>query len=169
MRNLSINLLAQKLKEKDIKYLKQENEKILINLALGCLEKNLKSKDITLHGNFEAQEYLKLQLANEEQEIFGVLFMDNKNRVITFEKLFFGSINTAPIYERIIIKRALELNCSAVIVAHNHPSNDPSPSEPDIEATQALKKILKIVDVELLDHIIITAKECKSLAALTGI
>ena len=109
-----------------------------------------------------ASDYLRLQLANEDREVFGVIFLNSDNKLISFEKLFFGTINEATIHARIVVKRALELNSTAVILAHNHPSGNPMSSGHDIAITQSLKKILNIVDVKLLDHIIVTKKECSS-------
>ncbi|GAA0788522.1 RadC family protein [Marinobacterium sediminicola] len=110
------------------------------------------------------REYLGARLEGMEQEVFMVLFLDNRHRVITDEVLFYGTINAASVYPREVVKRALVHNAAALIVAHNHPSGDSSPSRADIQITQRLKDALALVDVRLLDHIIIGCGSSHSLA-----
>jgi DNA repair protein RadC len=157
--------LLQQVKDNGVQYLNSTDEKTLINLAIECLEKNFKNNPTTILNNKDAENYLKLQLADEEREVFGALFLNTKHHIISFEKLFFGSLATATVHARIIVKRALELNCAAVIFTHNHPSNDPTPSPQDIKLTKELKEILKVVDIDVLDHIIVTKKDCTALMA----
>jgi len=91
------------------------------------------------------------------------LFLDAKNRVIEYEELFFGTIDSASVHPRIIVQRALQLNASAVIVAHNHPSGEPQPSRADETITLRLKEALALVDIRLLDHLVV-GDQCLSLA-----
>ena len=81
--------------------------------------------------------------------------MDNRNRVITFEKLFRGTIDGASVYPREVVKACLSHNAAAVIFAHNHPSGVAEPSQADIAITDRLKKALALVDVRVLDHLIV--------------
>ena len=99
-----------------------------------------------------------------EQEVFAALFLDNKNRVIIYEELFYGTIDSASVYPRIVAQKALQYNAAAVIVAHNHPSGVAEPSRGDESITLRLKEALALVEVQLLDHIVVGDGKCVSLA-----
>lgn len=98
---------------------------------------------------------LNEHLAHEPHEVIAALFLDSKHRLIAFERLSQGSLREAPIYPREIAKRAFHHNAGALILAHNHPSGDPSPSKADVDITHSLAKALKPLDIRLLDHIVI--------------
>lgn len=100
-------------------------------------------------------DYLIARLRGYPYEVFTVLFLDNKNRMIACEELFRGTINAASVYPREVVKRALELNSVSVILAHNHPSGVTEPSRADRDITQRLQQALALVDIDVLDHIII--------------
>ena len=100
-------------------------------------------------------EYLVVAMARLPVEEVRVLFLDSKNRLISDEVVSRGSISEAPIYPREILKRALALDATAMILAHNHPSGDPSPSDGDIEATSRLLKAAKELGLTCHDHIIV--------------
>jgi len=100
-------------------------------------------------------EYLIVAMARLPVEEVRVLFLDSKNRLISDEVVSRGSISEAPIYPREILKRALALDASALILAHNHPSGDPSPSDGDIDATSRLLKAAKEIGLTVHDHIIV--------------
>ena len=101
-----------------------------------------------------------------EVERFHVLYLDRRNRVISDEQLSIGTVDHVPVYPREIIKRALVLNASALIVVHNHPSGDPTPSEADITMTKEIQKGCKYLGLTLHDHIIVGAGTELSLRAL---
>ena len=88
-------------------------------------------------------------------EGFGVMFLDNKHRLIEFEILFTGTIDSATIHPREIVKQALKHNAAAVILCHNHPSGITTPSTSDIMITNKLKEALDLIDTRVLDHIIV--------------
>ena len=111
----------------------------------------------------ESKDLFRQKLAARENEAFAVLFLDNKNRVIEYEELFYGTIDSASVHARVIVQRALALNAAAVIVAHNHPSGEPDPSRADETLTLRLKEALALVEVRLLDHIVV-GERCISLA-----
>ena len=100
-------------------------------------------------------DYLITRLRGYPYEVFTVLFLDNKNRMIACEELFRGTINAASVYPREVVKRALELNSVSVILAHNPPSGVTEPSRADRDITQRLQQALALVDIDVLDHIII--------------
>ena len=111
----------------------------------------------------ESKDLFRRKLAARENEAFAVLFLDNKNRVIEYEEMFYGTIDSASVHARVIVQRALALNAAAVIVAHNHPSGEPEPSRADETLTLRLKEALALVEVRLLDHIVV-GERCISLA-----
>lgn len=110
------------------------------------------------------RRYLKSRLRHEPSEAFGCLFLDNKHRPLDFEILFRGTINHASVHPREVIRRSLAHNAAAVILCHNHPSGDATPSQADVDITRVLKKTLGLVDVRVLDHIIVGDGEPLSMA-----
>ena len=112
-------------------------------------------RDSALESPQAVRDYLKALLRHEPHEVFGCLLMDSKHRMLTFEVLFRGSIDSASVYPRQVVKRALRHNAAAVIFCHNHPSGIPEPSEADRTLTQRLKEALDLVEVRVLDHFIV--------------
>jgi DNA repair protein RadC len=110
--------------------------------------------------------YCHSAMAHETIEQFRLLFLDGKNALIADEKQSQGTVNHTPVYVREVAKRALTLDASAVIMAHNHPSGDPSPSRDDIEMTRAVKVALEKIGIALHDHIIVGRKGHVSLRSL---
>ncbi len=107
-------------------------------------------------GNWDRlMEYLHAVLAREKIEQFRILFLDNKNRLLADEAQARGTVNHTPVYPREVVKRALELAASAIILVHNHPSGDPSPSREDIEMTREIKAAVGTMGILLHDHIIV--------------
>jgi DNA repair protein RadC len=112
----------------------------------------------------KVKDYLKLQLGAHRHEVFAVMFLDARNRLIKFEEMFRGSLSQTSVYPREVVKRALELHAAAVILAHNHPSGASEPSKADEALTQALTSALRLVDVRVLDHFIVGEREGFSFA-----
>ncbi len=110
------------------------------------------------------RRYLTAQLRDRPHEVFAALFLDNRHRIIAFEELFRGTINGASVHPREVLRRCLELNAAALIVAHNHPSGVAEPSTADRALTERLRDTLAQIDVRLLDHIVIGDGEAISLA-----
>ena len=100
-------------------------------------------------------QYLNLHIGNLSRETFVVLLLDQKHQLIERVNLFTGTLNQASVYPREVVKTALEKNACAVVLAHNHPSGDPKPSQADIDITKQIQKALSLIDVRVLDHIII--------------
>lgn len=100
-------------------------------------------------------EYLQAVLAREKVEQFRILFLDNRNRLLADEAQAKGTVNHTPVYPREVVKRALELHATAIILVHNHPSGDPSPSTDDIEMTKEIKKAAATLSIVLHDHVIV--------------
>lgn len=100
-------------------------------------------------------DYCHTTMAHRTKEHFRVLFLDRKNTLITDEELGSGTVDHVPVYPREIVKRALELNASSLILVHNHPSGDPSPSEADILMTQQVSDAAQALGITLHDHLIV--------------
>ncbi|BAP13072.1 MAG: hypothetical protein AOY29_10615 [Alcanivorax borkumensis] len=103
----------------------------------------------------KAGQLLTAQLRGLPFEVFACLFLDNKHRLIAFEKLFQGTIDAAAVYPREVVRRAMEHNAAAVILAHNHPSGVAEPSQSDHAITRRLVEALGLVEVRVLDHLVI--------------
>jgi DNA repair protein RadC len=146
----------------DAERIAQENR--VIDEALQILDRRLFSRGPELTTPGLVAEYLKLLLVQQEHEVFAVVFLDAKHRVLQFEVLFHGSIDSASIYPRQVVKRALAHNAAAVILSHNHPSGCPEPSLADRVLTARLKEALGLVDVRVLDHFIVGEGRPLSLA-----
>jgi len=107
-------------------------------------------------GNWEKLlEYLHAVLAREKVEQFRLLFLDNKNRLLADEAQARGTVNHTPVYPREVVRRALELAATAIILVHNHPSGDPTPSRDDIEMTREINRAAATLGILLHDHIIV--------------
>ncbi|QLF93842.1 DNA repair protein RadC [Pseudomonas sp. ABC1] len=121
-------------------------------------------RDSALESPQAVRDFLKARLRHEPHEQFGCLFLDAKHRVLTFEALFQGTVDSASVYPRQVIKRALAWNAAAIILAHNHPSGITEPSLADRQLTRRLKEALEYVDIRLLDHFIVGDGEPLSMA-----
>ena len=109
-------------------------------------------------------DYLIIHYSAKPAEVFTCVFLDNRHRLIAVEDLFFGTIDGASVHPREIARRCLELNAAAVILAHNHPSGNPAPSQADLRITQRVKETVALVDVRVLDHFIVGGGEAYSFA-----
>lgn len=112
----------------------------------------------------DAREFLRAKIGYLDYEAFALLWLDNRHRVIAFEELFRGTINGANVYPREVVKSALEKNATAVILTHNHPSGVADPSPADINITKQITDALKIFDIRILDHVIVTHDQTCSFA-----
>ena len=111
-------------------------------------------------------EYCRTAMAFEEKEQFRILFLDKKNKLIRDEVQQTGTVDHTPVYPREVLKRALELSATAIILVHNHPSGDPTPSRADIEMTKKIDEIASSLGITLHDHIIIAKEGHASLKGL---
>lgn len=113
-----------------------------------------------------ARDYFRDRLAGYEREVFAVVFLDTRHRLIQYDEMFQGTIDGAEVHPREVVRAALHHNAAAVVIAHNHPSGTVAPSAADRAVTARLKQALALVDVRLLDHIIVGGNTGVSLAAL---
>ena len=110
------------------------------------------------------RDYLSLKLGTLEREVFAVIFLDKRHRVISYQEMFQGTIDGASVHPREVVKEALKQNAAAVILAHPHPSGVAEPSQADEFITKRLKDALELVDIRILDHIIIGGGDTTSMA-----
>ena len=110
------------------------------------------------------RDFLRMRLRDLPHEVFCVVFLDNRNRVIAFEELFRGTIDGASVHPREVVKEALGRNAAAVIFAHNHPSGVAEPSQADELITRRLREALALVDIRVVDHFIVGDGVCMSFA-----
>ncbi len=144
------------------RYLQATAEQIL-EAARQAIERKMQ-RGTSFTSPAAVKEYLRAKLAGFEHEVFAVLFMDTQHRLIEYAEMFRGTIDSASVYPRELVKEALRLNAAAVILSHNHPSGSPDPSQADNVLTQRLKEALGLVDVRVLDHIIVAGTDTTSFA-----
>ena len=135
----------------------------ILEMAKRHFMEELKRGDV-LSSPEATRAYLSAELRGYSYEVFACLFLDNQHRVIEFEVLFKGSLQSASVYPREVAKRALYHNTAAVIFAHNHPSGITTPSGADKKITEKLKQGLNLFDIQVLDHFIIGDGELYSFA-----
>lgn len=140
------------------------NEDQIVAQALAIVESRLREPGVVLSSPTAVSTYVVLQLAERESEVFCVLFLDTHLRLIEFREMFHGTIDGASVYPREVVKAALALNATAVIVVHNHPSGNTEPSGADVKTTHRLRDALELVDVRVLDHVIVAGMHTTSLA-----
>ncbi|MEM6665397.1 MAG: DNA repair protein RadC [Pseudomonadota bacterium] len=111
-------------------------------------------------------QYCHTAMAHEDKEQFRVLFLDKRNSLIADEVQQVGTVDHTPVYPREVVKRALELSATAIILVHNHPSGDPTPSRADIDMTQKIVDVAKPLGIAVHDHLIIAREGHASFRAL---
>lgn len=130
-------------------------ERSLIQRALKALDRHLHEPGVAFTSTHAAREWLILNMAGLEREEFRVLYLNNQNQLIAGETLFTGTINRTEVHPREVIKRALYHNAAAVVLAHNHPSGEVTPSKADRLITERLVQALALVDIRVPDHLIV--------------
>lgn len=135
-----------------------------LEMSKRYLAENLRETDCSLTSSQATRDYLLSELRLESREIFAVLFLDNQHHVLTFERLFFGTLNAAAVYPRVVVEQALKHHAAAVILTHNHPSGIAEASLADKQITEKLIQALQLIDVRVLDHIIVAGNQCYSFA-----
>lgn len=113
----------------------------------------------------DTHDFLRAKLSHLEHELFSVIYLDNRHRVIQFEELFRGTVDGTSVYPREVVKQALRNNAAAIILAHNHPSGVAEPSQADERITKRIKAALELIDIRLLDHVIVGHSTTTSLAS----
>ena len=137
----------------------------VLELARRAMAEQLRARQV-LDTPEALAHYLQLHLAHRGHEVFAVLFLDAQHRLIALEEMFRGTLAETSVYPREVVVRALDLQAAAVVLAHNHPTGDPTPSRDDIEMTRAVKLAMEQVGVSVHDHIIIGRKGHASLRSM---
>ena len=143
--------------------MKLENQNKILLQANKILESRAKYNTLMVDSPDIVKTLFQTRLCNYEHEVFAVAFLNNRHQLIEVVEMFSGTIDSASVYPREVVKAALKRNAAAVVLAHNHPSGIPTPSQADITITHRLKKALALIDVRVVDHIIV-GKTCTSLA-----
>lgn len=135
----------------------------VMELAQRAIGERLESGEML--GSPEAvRQYLRMQLGRQPHESFMVLFLDVKNRLIACEEMFRGTLTHTSVHPREVVKAALARNAASILLAHNHPSGAPDPSEADLLLTRALVQALALIDVRVLDHFVVAGPHVHSFA-----
>ena len=135
----------------------------VLELAKRSLEESLKCKDVFTDVN-AVRAYIQQQMSGLKREVFALLLLDSQHQLIAFRKLFFGTINSAAVYPREIVKQALSDNAAAVILVHNHPSGIAEPSQADVCITVQIQQALSTIDIRVLDHFVVAGTTTVSFA-----
>ncbi|WP_416139227.1 RadC family protein [Halomonas sp. HK25] len=149
-------------RDSDGNYLAAPDDRV-IDAARLVVERSV-SKGVKLNTPNRVREFLWLKLAGYDHEVFGAIFLDTQHRVIEFSELFHGTLDSASVYPREVVKAALHHNAGAVIFTHNHPSGEPDPSDADRRITQRLQEALGLIEVRVLDHIVVGGSDSVSFA-----
>ena len=145
---------------------RQAREDQAIYRAMHLLEKRLRKPGEMFNSESKVRQYLVLNLAGYEREVFSALWLDSQHRLMAAEHLFAGTLTQTSVYPREVARRCLQMNAAAVIFAHNHPSGCAEPSRSDLVLTRALMDTLALFDVRVLDHFIVAGSGAVSLAGI---
>ena len=136
----------------------------IIRRALKILETRMTYETDFFTSPVDTKNYLRLKLGSNEREVFAVLYLSNRNQLISYEELFLGTVDGASVYPREVVKSALKHNAASIICAHNHPSGVCEPSHADEMITKRIKDACGLVEIRMLDHLIVSGREAVSLA-----
>lgn len=139
-------------------------ENIVIENALQILEERLRKDPFNFTCIADTEKYLVLKLSEKNNEIFSLILLDSRHRMIEFVELFTGTIDACSVHTREVVRYALKHNAAAIILAHNHPSGISEPSQSDIDITDKIRQSLSLIDVRVLDHIVIAGTDTVSFA-----
>ena len=139
------------------------SEDTLLGIAETILLDRIYEKPI-INSADDIQQYLKLHFREMKTEVFCVVFLNTQHEILAIENLFTGTIDGAAVYPREVIRKVIDHNAAAVILAHNHPSGHAEPSKSDYAITDRITRALKLIDTRVLDHIIIGSADAVSFA-----
>ncbi len=135
----------------------------VVEMARRALAQGLRTSSV-FDTPTRVKDYLALQLAGREREVFAVMFLTAQHHLLALEEMFQGTLMQTSVYPREVVRRALALNAAAVVLAHNHPSGVAEPSRADEHLTQQLVRALQLVDVRVLDHVVVGHGQVVSMA-----
>lgn len=160
--NLSSSSIKELTSVKGISNVKALELQAVFTLLKRISFEKIEHKDV-IHSQRCFLQWLKLRIGFEKIENFMVVYLDNANHIINYKILFKGTVNYAMIYPREIVKEALLSNAVSMILVHNHPSQNISPSKEDYEITKRILEACKLLEINVLDHLIVTGQECYSI------
>ncbi|MBC7717019.1 MAG: DNA repair protein RadC [Pseudorhodobacter sp.] len=135
----------------------------VMELARRSLKRELTQRPV-FDSPTRVKDFLQMQLGGHEREVFAVMFLDAQHQLVLMEEMFSGTLTQTAVHPREIVKRAVEVNAAAVVLAHNHPSGVAEPSRADEHLTQTLIAALKLIDVKVLDHMVVGRSQVVSFA-----
>jgi DNA repair protein RadC len=138
-------------------------ERGTLRRAADILGRHMRTSPV-MDGTQIVRDFLSCKLGHQTREVFAVLYLNAQHELIEYVEEFFGTLTATCVYPRELIKRALVLNASAVVLAHNHPSGKPEPSAADEALTRSVKQAMDLVDVRTLDHIVVGGGQSVSFA-----
>ena len=144
--------------------LSEAERESVVELALKVMAREVADGPV-MTGDTAAARYLQLKVGRREREVFGCMYLTTGNRLIRNEELFKGSIDRAAVYPRVLLQKALACNAASALLWHNHPSGCAEPSACDVSLTERVKDLLDEIDVQLLDHIVVSRTGTVSMAA----
>lgn len=142
----------------------QPDDDAVIARALAILESRLRKHEHEFHDPSDVKSYLRLHYRNHEHEEFNVLYLTSQGKLIANECMSRGTLDQAAVYPREVAKTALKHNAASIILAHNHPGGDSTPSEPDKQMTAWMSKALGLIGVHILDHMVVGERDVHSFA-----
>ena len=132
--------------------------KLIFEIIENGLYKKIYNKRIEISSNTKLLNYLSCSLLKRDVEVFKVLFLNSQNELLKEEELFFGTLDRSTVYIRELIKKILNYNAKSIIIVHNHPSGSLKPSDSDIFLTRKIKELFDKIEIQLLDHLIISER-----------
>jgi DNA repair protein RadC len=135
----------------------------ILSAARSVLARTVR-RGVSLESPRAVRDYLSVTLGSRPHEMFGVIYLDSRHRLIEWQELFRGTLDGATVHPREVVKEALARNAAACILVHNHPSGVAEPSQADELITRRLKEALSLVEIRVLDHLVVGGSELISLA-----
>jgi DNA repair protein RadC len=143
--------------------MKRYSDEAILRAAFLVMEKKVNYNSV-FDSPHVVKDFLRIKQGASEHEQFSVLFLDSQHRLISCETMFEGTISQTAVYPREIVKRALQLNSSAIMLCHNHPSGSLQESHADVAITKHIKEACSLLDIRVLDHFIVSVAGVSSLA-----
>ncbi|VTU12931.1 DNA repair protein RadC [Variovorax sp. SRS16] len=134
-----------------------------IQQALEVLERRIRNGPCFERSD-TVKDFLRIRLARKDYEVFAIIWMDSRHRMIEFNELFRGTLSRSSVYPRELVREAIRFNAAACVLSHNHPSGSCEPSSEDIAMTRSIRVALATIDVRVLDHVIVAVEGTLSMA-----
>ncbi len=142
--------------------LSRKEEDDIIAQALSILERRISKEGVAFTSMNDVKAYFATQMSLYEYEVFSVMFLNRHNCLIAYEEMFRGCVASAAVSPRQVVKRALELNASSIVISHNHPSGRIEPSDDDVVLTRKIISACRVLNIRVVDHIIVGATKTLS-------